>query len=147
MLAKQVSPPTAGSCTARRIDPIGGFAMKVLSLCHSSAPSPFGLTWSSTVTVGRLLVRRDERRHVQRPEPQREREVLLVGQVLVAEEDDEVLEERRADRGDGGVVEGLAQVDAVDLGTDRRGERPHLDRSGGHVPPCRRPATGLVSYG
>src|SRR5262249_58232561 len=53
ILEKHVSPPTAGSCTARRIDPIGGLGMNVLSLCHSSAPSPFGLTWSSTVTVGR----------------------------------------------------------------------------------------------
>ena len=53
MLAKQVSPPTAGRCTARRIEPIGGLGMNVLSLCHSSAPSPFGLTWSNTVTVGR----------------------------------------------------------------------------------------------
>ena len=53
MLAKHVSPPTAGSCTARKIEPIGGRAMNVLSLCHSSAPSPFGLTWSKTVTVGR----------------------------------------------------------------------------------------------
>ena len=53
MLAKHVSPPTAGSSSARRIDPIGGVAMNVLSLCHWSAPSPLGFTWSRTVTVGR----------------------------------------------------------------------------------------------
>ena len=52
MLAKHVSPPTPGSRTARRMDPRGGLAMKVLSLCHSSAPSPLGDTWSSTVTDG-----------------------------------------------------------------------------------------------
>src|SRR5262245_39693163 len=52
-LAKHMSPPTGGSSTARRIEPIGGLGMNVLSLCHSSAPSPFGLTWSSTVTLGR----------------------------------------------------------------------------------------------
>src|SRR6478609_4522601 len=52
MLAKQVSPPRSGSCTARRIDPIGGSARNVLSLCHSSAPSPTGWIWSSTTISG-----------------------------------------------------------------------------------------------
>ena len=52
MLEKHVSPPTGGSSSARRTEPIGGCARNVLSLCHSSAPSPFGFTWSSTTTLG-----------------------------------------------------------------------------------------------
>ena len=51
MLAKHVSPPIDGSCTHRRIEPIGGVSRNVLSLCHSSAPSSFGCTWSSTTTA------------------------------------------------------------------------------------------------
>ena len=44
MFAKHVSPPTEGNWTARRREPIGGSARNVLSLCHTSAPSPFGFT-------------------------------------------------------------------------------------------------------
>ena len=98
MLAKQVSPPTAGSCTARRIEPIGGSARNVLSLCHSSAPSPFGCTWSSTTISGVSWWTVCERRHVHRPEAQRERDLLVVGDVLVAEEEHEVVEQRLAQR-------------------------------------------------
>jgi hypothetical protein len=47
-----VSPPCGGSSTARRIEPIGGSRMKVLSLCQLSAPSPFGLFWSRTISSG-----------------------------------------------------------------------------------------------
>ena len=52
-----------------------------------------------------------------------EREVLLGGDVLVAEEDDLVLEQRAMDLVERLVVERLGQVDASDLGADRRAER------------------------
>ena len=41
-LAKQVSPPAPGSWMALRIEPSGGSAMNVLSLCQTSVPSPCG---------------------------------------------------------------------------------------------------------
>ena len=50
-------------------------------------------------------------------------EVLLGGDALVAEEDDLVLEQRAPDLGDGLVGEVVAQVDARELGADRRAER------------------------
>ncbi len=41
-----VSPPTEGNWTQRSREPMGGSGSKVLSLCHSSPPSPLGSTWS-----------------------------------------------------------------------------------------------------
>ena len=35
MLAQIVSPPTAGTSAARKIEPIGGSRSKVTSLCHA----------------------------------------------------------------------------------------------------------------
>ena len=53
--------------------------------------------------------------------------LLLVGiERLVAEEDDAVLEQRLPDAGDGGVVGVPRQVDAVDLGAERAGDRMDL---------------------
>src|SRR6185295_19060199 len=43
---------SSGSSTARRMLPIGGHGMYVLSTCQRSAPSPFGFTWSRTITSG-----------------------------------------------------------------------------------------------
>ena len=56
--------------------------------------------------------------------------LLLVGiERLVAEEDDAVLEQRLPDAGDGGVVGVPRQVDAVDLGAERAGDRMDLEAS------------------
>ena len=97
MLAKHVSPPTSGSCTARRIERhrrvgeervvavplVGALALRVHLVEHDD--------------LGRVLVHGLQRRHVHRPEAQRERELLLVGDVLVAEEEHEVVEQRLAE--------------------------------------------------
>ena len=53
-------------------------------------------------------------------EAARERDLLVGGEVLVGEEQHEVLEPRGADRGDGLVGQRLGEVDAADLGADRR---------------------------
>ena len=55
-----------------------------------------------------------------------EREVLLLGEGLVAEEHDLPLEQRGADGGDR-LGRELAEVDAVDLGADVAGHRAHVE--------------------
>ena len=52
MLAQSVSPPHAGICSARRIAPIGGSFMKVLSACQASVPEFLGFDTSITVKPG-----------------------------------------------------------------------------------------------
>ena len=59
--------------------------------------------------------------------------VLLRGQILVSEEQDEVLVKRLFDFGQGVLRQGLAQFDAADLGTQRSGNRLHIDGSVAHV--------------
>ena len=97
--------------------------MNVLSLCHSSAPSPFGFTWSRTVTVARSWYFVVSGGTLRGPNRCANGEVLLVAERLVAEEEDEVVAERGAERRDRVVVERLAEVDARDLGADRGRER------------------------
>ena len=52
MLAHSMSPPQAGMRSARRMAPIGGSFMKVLSACHASVPEFFGFETSITVKPG-----------------------------------------------------------------------------------------------
>ena len=56
-------------------------------------------------------------------EAQRERELLIAGEVLVAEDEQVMLEERREDRVLQRVCERLRQIDAQDFRTGRVGER------------------------
>ena len=56
-----------------------------------------------------------------------ERHVLVVGDVLSAKEEDEVLEQPSAQRADGFVVERFTQIDAMHLRADVAGERPEFD--------------------
>jgi hypothetical protein len=58
----------------------------------------------------------------QRAEARRERLLPRDVEVLVAEEDDAVGEQRAADRGDGRVTQVLRDVDAEDLGAERTGD-------------------------
>ena len=60
---------------------------------------------------------------LERAEAAREGDVLLGGDVLVAEENDLVLEQRPMDLVERLVVYRLGQGDAVDLGPDRRAQR------------------------
>ena len=53
-------------------------------------------------------------------------------QRLLAKEDDEVLQPRGADGRDGVVAEIVSKVDADDLGPQRAGERPDVERVGSH---------------
>jgi hypothetical protein len=75
----------------------------------------------------RVLVHGLEGRHVHGAEAQRELELLLVVDVLVAEEEHEVVEQRLAQTSDVVVGERQPQVDAADLGADRQRQRPDLD--------------------
>ena len=69
---------------------------------------------------------------VELPEPAAKIEVLLVGQVLVAEEDDEVLGQRAMDLVHL-AVRRRAQVDAADLAADNRRQFVDADRLIGRV--------------
>ena len=60
---------------------------------------------------------------LQLAEAAREGDVLLGGDVLVAEEDDLELQQRAMDLVEGLVVDRLGQVDAAELGADRRAQR------------------------
>ena len=53
-------------------------------------------------------------------------------ELLVAEEDDAVVEQGLADVADGALVEVRADVDIVDLGADGAGNGPHLDPAVAH---------------
>jgi hypothetical protein len=47
-------------------------------------------------------------------------QLVLFGQLLFAEDDKDIVVERLPDRGCGRVVDGLAQIQVGDLGTQRR---------------------------
>ena len=59
--------------------------------------------------------------------------VLLRGQILVSEEQDEVLVKRLPDFSQGVCRQAFAQLDAADLGSQRSGNRLHIDGSVAHV--------------
>ena len=63
-----------------------------------------------------------------RAEAAAERDMLLDGQRLVAKEDREIGHQRVVDFLELLVAERLRQIHAGDLGADRRGQFPHLDR-------------------
>src|SRR3981189_3308525 len=62
-----------------------------------------------------------------------EGEMLLRGQVLVLKEDDEVLEQGRADLGDNRFGQRLRKVDARDLGAKRAGDPIDVDAAASHL--------------
>ncbi len=57
-----------------------------------------------------------------------EGDVLGVGQVLIPEEDDQVAHQRLVDLLEGGVRQGLGQVDPVHPGADLRRHWRHFNR-------------------
>ena len=61
------------------------------------------------------------------PEAAREGELLVRRELLVAKEDDQVIEQRLADLRDHGSVERRGHVDPADLGAQRPARRHHLD--------------------
>src|SRR5580704_15157058 len=81
------------------------------------------------LVVGHTL---DEFMDLQLAEAAAEGEVLVGGQVLVAEEDHLVVGERVADFADRRVIELLRQVDAGDLGAERPRNPVHRNRAVGH---------------
>ena len=128
MLAKHVSPPTSGSlhrAQDRRHRRVGEERVVAVPLVGALAPRVHLVEHDD---LGRVLVHRLQRRDVHRSEAQRERELLLVGDVLVAEEEDEVVEETPgAASSTSTSTQLLPQVDAVHLGPDGRGQRRDLD--------------------
>ena len=61
---------------------------------------------------------------------------LVLGgiELLVTEEDHAVIQQRPPDAGDGGVVEVLTEIDAVDLGAERAGDGMDLQSAHAHSP-------------
>src|SRR5207249_601428 len=80
---------------------------------------------------GRRIIKKKMRVRVRElSEASPERDLRLVVDVLVAEEEHPVLQERLTDVGDRRVVERRGEVDAVDLGADPAGDRANLERGG-----------------
>ena len=67
----------------------------------------------------------------ERPEPPAERDELRRRQALVAEEHDQMVEQRLADAGNDVVRQRLRQVDAMDLRAERAGNGMHGQRETG----------------
>ena len=78
------------------------------------------------------------------PKRRAKREELRRRQLLVAKEDDEVIEPGPADRRDRIVVELLREIDAEDLRAERARERADIEFVPGHAP-CYRHAPGAPS--
>ena len=76
MLAQHVSPPIAGSCTARSIEPSAGCSMNDESVCQLLAPSVLGCGLVEHDHLGVLGVRLRERVVLERPEPAHEVDLL-----------------------------------------------------------------------
>ena len=127
MSANSVSPPTAGHLDGaqhrapRRLLPPGDVAVPGVLV---AAPVLVG---DQHHHLGIPRLGRHERMHLELAELAAERDVLLGGDVLVAEEQHLVVEPRLVQRREGGRIAGLAQVDAADLGADRR--RDGYDRA------------------
>ena len=66
-----------------------------------------------------------------RAETAGEGELLRRRYLLIAEDDDQMIEQRLPDRRDGGVGQAGRQIDATDFGADRRGNRRDLEAAGG----------------
>src|SRR4051812_37661562 len=106
---------------ARRTEAAGGRSRNVTSVCHWLALPPWAAlmssTWAWSRTLGMVGWAVGERAHAAR-----ERHLGLVVEVLVPEEEDLVLDQRRPDGLDGGIVERRGQVDPGDLGADVAGD-------------------------
>ena len=71
-----------------------------------------------------------ERGRLDRPELAGEGDVLVLGQRLLAKEEDQMLDQRLLDRRPRGVRERAREIDARDVGSDRRRGGLDLDRHG-----------------
>ncbi len=78
--------------------------------------------------LGVVGVVREDGVYFELSEPAGEGDVRGRGDVLVAEHEHLVAYQRLAQRGDGGVVEVVAEVDGADLGADVRGDRRQVER-------------------
>ena len=98
MLTNMVSPPTAGTSLAHRMVAIGGSARKVSSECHTSVPNG-GVVSSlrNLISTGALSSLRRERMHGELAEAAAEVHQVLRRDVLVAEDDQLVLDQRLVD--------------------------------------------------
>jgi hypothetical protein len=81
--------------------------------------------------AGVLGVASGHRVALQRPEALRQLHVVCPRDVLVAEEEDLVLEQEVLDLAeDRGVIRGVGEADVAQLGADEGGEAVHLDGAG-----------------
>ena len=69
----------------------------------------------------------DERVRVELAEPAPERDLLVGGEVLIAEHEDVVFDERGADRGEGGGIDRCGEIEPADLGTEHAGDRQQVE--------------------
>ena len=113
MSANRVSPPTSGTSTARSIDPSDGSCRQVTSLCQKFSVPASVLVVLQHHHLGEAPLGRHERVHLEVAEVAAEGDVLVGRDVLVAEEQDLVVDEGLLELGEGRVVERLGQVEPV----------------------------------
>ena len=98
MLTNIVSPPTAGTSLAHSTVAIGGSARKVSSECQTSVPNGgVGLVVAELDELRRVAFVRRERMHGQFAEPPAEIHQILGADLLIAEDDQLVLDQRLVD--------------------------------------------------
>ncbi len=139
MFTQIVSPPAGGHSTQRSNEAIDGVCRqdtsvwKMFSLALLAAVPP-----SSTSSV--VGVVGEDGMHLELTEPAGEVDVRLGRDVLVAEHEDLVANQRLAQGCDGVVVEGMVEVDRGHLGADVRRDRREVEV--GVAPDGRRGAEG-----
>ena len=113
--------------------PIGGSGSQLTSECHSSPATYFDFSSALMISISGWSARTasDEGMDVQLAEAAAERLVLLVRQLLVAEEDHQVLHQRVMDLLEGLVAERPGKVDAGNLRADAGRKLAHLRSSAG----------------
>ena len=112
---------------ARRIEPSEGISRQVTSLCQVFSRPRLFSSWVIASTSGIAGLGRRERKHLQRPEAAAEVQVLIGGDVLVAEEQHLPVQERAADLAELLVRELCREIDAFDLRPDHGRQRAHGD--------------------
>ena len=132
MSAHNVSPPSGGDSTMRRIEPIDGSGRHVTSLCQTSGARSFPSDGKHE-DLGLLLRRRRERVHLEVSEPPAERDVRSRSRSCWSRK--KITFHSSSAARIAAIVSsgnGRREVDATDLGADGRSQR--LDLHARHEP-------------
>ena len=131
MSAHSVSPPTFGMIWQRRIVYLVGFLRNVVSLCHTSVDSTGLSLWLSSTRISGKLALRPHRMHFELAELPAHRDVLRGRQVLVAQDDDFVFDQRGFEGVQRGRRQWFSEIDTGDFRTELDAQALDLKWRGG----------------